>query len=88
MENQHRLIKGYRDLTQEEIDAMNKYKEQAEIVAGLIREQSIRLEMMPQNSTQECLDKNEARRWLVMAQDKLQLGFMCLIRSLTRPSSF
>lgn len=34
MENQHRKIKGYRDLSQEEIDLMNRIKEKgAELLA-------------------------------------------------------
>lgn len=30
MENQHRQIKGYRELSQEEIDLMNEVKEKAQ----------------------------------------------------------
>ncbi len=37
MENQHRLIKGYRELSAEEIALMNESKELAEKVGALVR---------------------------------------------------
>lgn len=36
MENQHQKIKGYRDLTQEEIDLMNEVKEKGAELGVLI----------------------------------------------------
>lgn len=36
MDNQHKLIKGYRDLSQAEIDLMNEIKEQAVVLSTLI----------------------------------------------------
>ena len=38
MKDQHTLIKGYRDLSQEEIDLMNRAKTLAAEVGGLIEE--------------------------------------------------
>jgi len=38
MENQHRKIKGYRDLSQVEIDLMNKIKEQGLVLQALVCE--------------------------------------------------
>lgn len=38
MENQHRKIKGYRELSQEEIDLMNKIKEKGAELGALIAE--------------------------------------------------
>lgn len=38
MDNQHRKIKGYRELTQAEIDLMNKIKEKAAEVGELVAE--------------------------------------------------
>jgi len=35
MDNQHKMIKGYRDLTQPEIDLMNRIKEHAEVTKTL-----------------------------------------------------
>ena len=36
MENQHQQIKGYRDLTQTDIDLMNEWKEFAEKVGAFV----------------------------------------------------
>ena len=74
MENQHKKIKGYRDLTQQEIDDMNASKELAATVGSLIE----KLEGV--NS----IDK----RWLAIAKTDLQKGFMSLVRSIAQPTTF
>mgnify|MGYP000085459469 CR=1 FL=1 len=74
MENQHKLIKGYRDLEQYEIDAMNTAK-------GI----GISLgELIEHLEGQEDIDK----RWLEEAKIGLQKGIMCLVRSIARPTVF
>lgn len=72
--NQHEKIKGYRDLTQDEIDAMNKVKDIAEEVGNLI----------------EAVEKIEGvdKRWASIAKTDLQKGFMSLTRSIARPTTF
>ena len=74
MDNQHKKITGYRDLSQEEIDAMNKSKELASQVGDFIDE----------------LEKNGYidKRWLAIAKTDLQNAFMSLTRSIARPNSF
>lgn len=74
MENQHRQIKGYRELSQDEIDAMNEVKEIAAKVGELIT----RLE------TSEVIDK----RWIAIAKTDLQKGFMAATRSIAKPDFF
>lgn len=74
VENQHRKIKGYRDLTEREIELMNACKETAEKVGLLV----VALEAFPD------IDK----RWLSIAKTDLQKGFMAMIRSVARPESF
>lgn len=74
MDNQHRKIAGYRDLTQAEIDAMNAAKAQAEQIGGLMA----RIEAMPD------ID----RRALAIACTELQTGFMWLVRAIARPTTF
>lgn len=73
MDNQHKKIKGYRDLSQAEIDLMNEIKakgvELGELVAKL-------------RST-EGLDQ----RWVSGATD-LQTGLMALTRGVAQPTSF
>jgi len=74
MKDQHKKIKGYRDLSQSEIDAMNAIKEKADEVGVLIE----RLGEI------EDIDK----RWLSIAKTDLQKGFMAAVRSVAKPGSF
>lgn len=74
MENQHELIKGYRDLNQEEIDLMNLAKSHGESLGGFIEH----LGVVPD------IDK----RWLQVAKTDLQKGFMALNRAIARPTTF
>jgi molybdate-binding protein len=74
MDNQHRKIKGYRELSQPEIDAMNAVKQKAAEVGELIRELS----------ENEDLDQ----RWVNIAKTDLQKGFMAATRSIAKPDFF
>lgn len=74
MDNQHKKIKGYRDLTQEEIDLMNSIKEKGAELGELVQ----KLEENPD------LDK----RWLEIGKTNLQLGLMALTRSVAQPGFF
>lgn len=74
MENQHKHIKGYRDLTPEEISSMNTIKDMAE---------DIRVELEALESLPE-VDK----RWLAIGKTNLQQGFMAVIRSIAKPTTF
>lgn len=74
MENQHRQIKGYRELSQEEIDLMNKVKqtgiELGELVAALRANPEI------------------DQRWVSIGATDLQVGLMALTRSIAKPDFF
>lgn len=74
MENQHKHIKGYRDLSPEEISSMNTIKDMAE---------DIRVELEALESLPE-VDK----RWLAIGKTNLQQGFMAVIRSIAKPTTF
>jgi hypothetical protein len=74
MENQHKQIKGYRDLTQHEIDTMNKVKEAAAEVGDIVAA----LRLVPE------LDQ----RWVSIGATDLQTGFMALIRAIAKPTTF
>ena len=74
MENQHLKIKGYRDLSQEEIDLMNKIKLKGNELGELIKE----LQQL------ESSDK----RWVAIGQTNLQQGIMALVRAVAKPESF
>ena len=74
MDNQHREIKGYGELTREEINAMNLVKEAGAEVGKIIS---------AMEQAQE-VDK----RWLAIAKTDLQKGFMALTRSIAKPDFF
>ena len=76
MDNQHKKIKGYRDLSQEEIDIMNEIKEVGEKVGELVH----KVMNTPQYNAHE--------RWASIAKTDLQKGFMALVRSIAKPESF
>ena len=74
MDNQHRKIKGYRELNEAEIQIMNAVKEKAAEVG----------EMIETLQEQEDLDQ----RWLSIAKTDLQKGFMAAVRAVTKPGFF
>jgi len=74
MNNQHKKIKGYRDLTQEEIDLMNDGKELAEKCREFIE----KLRADPATDL----------RWVSIGETHLQQGFMAAIRSVAKPTTF
>lgn len=74
MENQHKKIKGYRDLTQAEIDAMNAIKSEGERLKLLIEEM------------RENVDLDQ--RWISIAETHLQQGIMAAVRAVAQPESF
>lgn len=89
MENQHKQIKGYRDLSQEEIDLMNKIKMVAEEVGELV-EEVYRVNDKDYFSDDEYVNTPAcaANSWIVSAKKDLQLGFMQLVRAVAKPQSF
>ncbi len=84
MENQHEQIKGYRDLSQEEIDLMNEIKQMATDVEALYEK------MNHMNNTESTVDPamRPNPRWLAIGKTDLQTGFMALVRSVAKPTSF
>lgn len=80
MDNQHKKITGYRDLTQEEIDFMNESKALAVQVGEFID----RLEKANVEKGAVVADVG----WLMTAKTDLQKGFMSLTRSIAKPSTF
>jgi len=80
MKNQHQLIKGYRDLTAEEIALMNEIKRHAEEVGALCE----KLKTI-QYRTGTADNGKVDGRWLAIGQTHLQEGFMALARSVANP---
>lgn len=88
MDNQHRLIKGYRELSAEEIDLVNQIKTLAEQVGVLCLKLGEHVFAMPSDEPQKDADREEASRWLEEGELSLQTGFMQVTRAITRPESF
>jgi len=84
MENQHKKIKGYRDLSQEEIDLMNEGKALAEKCGEFIAKLEHHANITTPLDTDPVIDG----RWLSIGKTELQKGFMSVIRSIARPTTF
>jgi hypothetical protein len=74
MDNQHRQIKGYRELNAEEIALMNEIKSKGAELGELVA----RLRAVPD------LDQ----RWISIGATDLQTGLMALTRGVARPTFF
>jgi hypothetical protein len=74
MKDQHTKIKGYRDLSQAEIDLMNKIKAKGAELEELVKELR----------AAEGLDQ----RWISIGTTDLQTGLMALVRGVAQPTSF
>ena len=74
MENQHRKIKGYRELSQEEIDLMNEIKTKGAELG----------ELVDKLRTAAGLDQ----RWISIGATELQQGLMALTRGVAQPGFF
>ncbi len=74
MENQHRQIKGYRELTQVEIDLMNEIKTKGAELG----------ELVSKLRNTEGLDQ----RWVSIGATDFQTGLMALTRSVAQPTFF
>ena len=88
MDNQHKLISGYRDLSQDEINLMNEIKAKAEEVRELVN-RVMRLPepaLGPGDAPQSTV--THPSRWAAIAQTDLQQGFMAMVRAVARPSTF
>ena len=74
MENQHRQILGYRELSPNEISKMNEVKALGAKIGSLV--ESLRL------------DKELDQRWVSIGATELQQGLMALTRSIAKPTFF
>lgn len=73
MDNQHRKIKGYRELSEDEIALMNEIKTKGIELNDLLRKLAA-----------EDTDK----RWLSIGQTHLQQGLMAWTRAVAQPEFF
>ena len=80
-ENQHRLIKGYRDLTQEEINLINRIKGVGVEIEKIIEEVEQTNLVFSSNS-----ELNEIAEPTLCIN--LKIGLMALTRAVAKPTSF
>jgi hypothetical protein len=100
MENQHRIIKGYRDLTPEEIALINKIKVHGIVTAALVAVVDMHLKVQ-KNLADGSIAKEgdymteserilaaEPSRWLAIGRTHMQEGVMALTRAVAQPEFF
>jgi len=86
MDNQHRQIKGYKELSQEEINLMNEIKEKGAEVGQLV--EKLRQRFTVRGETGEEVNSQPDSRWVSIGQTNLQQGFMALTRAVAKPEFF
>jgi hypothetical protein len=74
VDNQHTKIKGYRDLSEDEIALMNEVK-------GLSEQVGVLVEKINRMTTID-------HRWLAIGRTDLQTGFMAVVRAIAQPTTF
>lgn len=83
MQDQHTKISGYRDLSQAEIDMMNKIKAHANVCGELVEE------LKAMSASKELTEIGQPDgRWVSIGATDLQTGFMALVRSIDKPTGF
>lgn len=74
MENQHRQIKGYRELTEAEIAVMNEIKTKGAELGELVAKLKVTVGI--------------DQRWVSIGATDLQTGLMALTRAVAQPTFF
>ena len=104
MDNQHRHIKGYRELSQDEIDLMNQIKAKGEELRELVQKieaisipplQAIEAE--PNGESKELViglplsiatEGDHPAHWLRWADSSFRAGIMYAVRAVAQPTSY
>ncbi|HGW3984129.1 DUF7681 family protein [Acinetobacter baumannii] len=101
MQNQHQKIKGYRDLSQEEVDLMNEVKALGPQIKTVIdkvtahvktqRDSCCIIEQFKEITNQDEYDRlNQANpeKFIQLATDDFQIALMLLTRAIAQPTTF
>ena len=74
VDNQHRKIKGFTELTEAEIQTINAVKVNEAKIKKMI------------DGLQETCKHADSERWLELARDHLETGFMYAVKAVARPA--
>lgn len=97
MENQHRKISGYRELSQEEIDLMNRIKAKGSELLALHDELNQLLVQQAVECGRACIASPsdtaefdrfhtaEPMEWAALGKRDIQTGIMALVRAVAQP---
>ena len=95
MKNQHELIKGYRDLSQGEIDLINEIKSAGVMLQMIVDKVQKHVEDQFEQADSENSEIEIERirvadpyAWFIAAKADLQTGLMKLTRSVAQPTTF
>jgi hypothetical protein len=89
MEDQHKKITGYRDLTETEIADMNEVKELGDrfgVLIAKLRSRQHPVGNHPVASEQGQLPDYD-QRWVSIGTTDIQTGCMALVRAIARPTA-
>lgn len=84
MDNQHRKITGYRDLTQEEIDLMNKIKAAGTDVLRVLHDEIS--DAIAKRTEEFGTPDGESYRWLNIGRTHYQQALMAMTRAVASPN--
>jgi predicted transglutaminase-like cysteine proteinase len=85
MDNQHRIIKGYRELNEAEIALMNEVKHAGIALDELVEKVQTHVAA---NLTSAHSQTTNPGRWVSIARTDLQTGLMALTRAVAKPEFF
>lgn len=94
MENQHRKITGYRELSQEEIDLMNEIKALGPVIEAMILKVQEHVKFQraddgrPSEEVNQRLADATPERFAALAKTEFQTGLMYLTRAVAQPTFF
>lgn len=87
MENQHRAITGYAELTETEIADMNEVKELERLALKLVAKLRTRRHPVGNNPSEDQAQASDYdQRWLSIGTTDIQTGCMALVRAIARPT--
>ena len=100
MDNQHKLISGYRSLTQAEIDLINEIKAKGDELMQLCYKVKLHIDGQVKDNKLEPgtedtyraelqrLENAEPYRWYDRARESYQYASMFMVRAIAQPTTF